>query len=420
MHKIFFITQGCSNNVADTETMQGILQKEGYGIVQTAEQADLIVINSCTVKNATEKDFFRCLKALPKKPIVIAGCIAQTDPEKLPEVSLLGTTQINNITYVVEQTLQGNRIILTKKENNQRLNLPKIRKNPIIEIIPINRGCLGSCTFCKTKAARFNLLSFETEAILQQIKTAVNQGIKEIWLTSQDTAVYGLDIGCTLPILLQKILALDGTFMVRLGMGNPDHFKLYINELAEIFRHPKMFKFLHIPIQAGNNAVLNAMKRNYTKEEFFEIVQKLRKKISEITIATDIICGFPYETDEQFNETLDVVKQLQFDVINISRYSARPKTLAAAFPQHNGRIIAGRSKRLTQLFESLLPSINQKWIGWQGIIIIDDYGKKGTQTMLGRNYTYKQVVVKGDFKLGEMPKVKIVKVDEYSLYGDVL
>ena len=279
MHKIFFITQGCSNNVADTETMQGILQKEGYGIVQTAEQADLIVINSCTVKNATEKDFFRCLKALPKKPIVIAGCIAQTDPEKLPEVSLLGTTQINNITYVVEQTLQGNRIILTKKENNQRLNLPKIRKNPIIEIIPINRGCLGSCTFCKTKAARFNLLSFETEAILQQIKTAVNQGIKEIWLTSQDTAVYGLDIGCTLPILLQKILALDGTFMVRLGMGNPDHFKLYINELAEIFRHPKMFKFLHIPIQAGNNAVLNAMKRNYTKEEFFEIVQKLRKKI---------------------------------------------------------------------------------------------------------------------------------------------
>ena len=168
---------------------------------------------------------------------------------------------------------------------------------------------------------------------MQQIKTAVNQGIKEIWLTSQDTAVYGLDIGCTLPILLQKILALDGTFMVRLGMGNPDHFKLYINELAEIFRHPKMFKFLHIPIQAGNNAVLNAMKRNYTKEEFFEIVQKLRKKISEITIATDIICGFPYETDEQFNETLDVVKQLQFDVINISRYSARPKTLAAAFPK---------------------------------------------------------------------------------------
>ncbi|MBI5392826.1 tRNA (N(6)-L-threonylcarbamoyladenosine(37)-C(2))-methylthiotransferase [Candidatus Woesearchaeota archaeon] len=420
MHKIFFFTQGCSNNVADTETMQGILQQDGYEIVKTAEQADLFVINSCTVKNATEKDFFRYLKTLPKKPLVIAGCIAQTDPEKLAGLSLLGTTQINNITDVVEQTLDGNKVVLIKKENNQRLNLPKIRKNPVVEIIPINRGCLGNCTFCKTKAARFNLQSFEKEAILQQVKTAISQSIKEIWLTSQDTAVYGLDIGLALPALLREILALDGAFMVRLGMGNPDHFKLYIDELTQIFLHPKMFKFLHIPMQAGDNDVLKAMKRDYTREEFSEIVQRLREKIPEITIATDIICGFPEETDEQFNETLKIIEQLKFDVINISRYSARPKTFAATLPQLAGGVIAERSRKITELFESQLPEINKKWIGWQGIVIIDDYGKEGTQTMLARTHTYKQVVVKGDFALGEMLHVKIVRVDEYSLYGEIL
>ncbi len=420
MHKIFFFTQGCSNNVADTETMQGILQQDGYEIVDSIEKADLIVINSCTVKNATEKDFFKYLKSFPKKPTIIAGCIAQTDPEKLQGYSLIGTAQINNITDVVEATLEGNQVVMTKKENNPRLNLPKIRKNPIIEIIPINRGCLGNCTFCKTKAARFNLQSFEPDAILKQAKNAIEAGVKEIWLTSQDTAVYGLDIGMQLPQLLKIILALDGQFMVRLGMGNPDHFILYYKELAEVFQHPKMFKFLHLPVQAGSNIILDAMKRNYNREEFITIVNHFREKIPEMTIATDIICGFPGETDEQFNETLTLVKQLQFDVINISRYSARPKTFAATMQQLPGGIIADRSRKLTELFEKQLPEINKKWIGWQGAVIIDDAGKLGTNTMLGRNYTYKQIVLKGNFNIGEIVQVKIVKVDTYSLYAEVI
>ena len=175
--KIAIITFGCSMNQADSEVMKGLLNEQKYIICDDIDEADLIIVNSCTVKNTTEKNFWNLLDRLNKKnkKIIVAGCIAQSEPDKLADFSLIGTTQINKICEAVQSIFEGQKVKLIKKLNSvsrqkERLNLPKIRKNKVVEIIPISQGCLGSCTFCKTKAARFNLFSYDIVNIVEKQK----------------------------------------------------------------------------------------------------------------------------------------------------------------------------------------------------------------------------------------------------------
>lgn len=417
-HKIHFITHGCSANSSDSEVMQGLLKEEGYALVATPENADLIVLNTCTVKNTTENIFLREFKKFHQKPLVITGCIAQATPEKFPENSVVGTHQVHRIVDVVEETLQGNVVSLTRREKNPRLNLPKIRRNPIIEMIPINQGCLNFCTFCQTKIARGNLMSYSTDEIITQSQQAIRDGVKEIWLTSQDTGAYGKDMGIQLPDLLSRLIKLDGDFMIRLGMANPNHVIGFLDDLIEIVQHPKVFKFVHIPVQSGNNTILQKMLREYRVEDFQYIVKRFRDAVPEVTIATDVICGFPTETDEQFMDTIRLFRELQPDVLHISRYSNRPKTAAARMPQLSGAVIKDRSRQMAALFNTITVAQNKRWIGWKGSIVIDDYGKNNT--LQGRNYAYKPVVIEGNYPLGTALSVEIVSAAKYDLRGTVL
>ncbi|MBI4453560.1 tRNA (N(6)-L-threonylcarbamoyladenosine(37)-C(2))-methylthiotransferase [Candidatus Woesearchaeota archaeon] len=439
MTRICILTFGCSLNISDSEVMSGLLEKHKFKMVKTVDEADLVIVNSCTVKHATEAHFWNLLNKLKEKNklVVIAGCIAQTDPEKLSEYSLIGTTQLTHIHEIVEETLSGNIVKLIAKELNPRLNLPKIRKNHIIEIIPICQGCLGNCTYCKTKAARFELISYNKEAIICQAKQAIKDGVKEIWLTAQDTAVYGKDFDsktdtknnttakCNLTIidLLKELIALKGNFKIRLGMGNPDHIKLYIGQLIPILQNEKMFQFIHIPVQSGNNFILKDMNRKYTIEEFKEIITKLRISIPNITLATDIIVGYPGETDEQFEDSIKLLKEIKPDVLNRSKYCARPKTVAASLPQLPGSLIKDRSRKLSQVFDFIGYEHNKSWLKWQGEILIDEIGKEETESVVGRNFAYKPVVVEnkdGKLKIGDVVKVKIFKVTKYDLRGEII
>src|SRR3989338_4405626 len=389
MAKVFFYTQGCANNQTDSETMAGILEEDGYEVVESPNNADCLVINTCTVKNATETQFFRALKQFKKKPTVIAGCIAQTDKEKLHGYSLIGTTNLHHISEVVEETLNGNQVIFTKRENSERLNLPKIRQNSFVEIIPINRGCLGNCTYCKTKAARFNLQSFNKDAILKQAENAIKEGVKIIHLTSQDTAVYGQDLAETesekniqLPVLLKELCSLEGNFKIKLGMGNPDHYIKMLPQLIEAFKHEKMFK----------------------------------KAIPEMQIMTDIICGFPTESDEQFEDTIRLIEETRPDSLNISRYSARPKTLAASWKQLPTHKSAERSRKLAYVFEKIAEENSRQWKDKVFNVIIDEEGRQGTNTINGRNESCRQIVVKNpdnEIKLGDIIKVRIIETHKY-------
>ena len=419
MTKIYIKTYGCALNQSDSELMAGLLKESKFEIVNDPEDAFVIIINTCTVKGKTETKFFNYLEKTkekyPYKKIIITGCIPQTDPGKLKGYSLLGTSQLTNIVQLVEETINDNPMAMLTKEQLPRLNLSKIRKNPAIEIIPISEGCLGSpCAYCKVKSARGSLRSYPKEEIVKQARNAIKDRIPEIWLTAQDTGCYGKDINSSLPELLKELIQLPGSFKIRLGMLNPNHLIEFLDELIEIYKSDKIFKFLHIPVQSGNNEILKAMKRKYTVEQFKEIIEKFRKAIPEITIATDIICGFPGETEQQFYDSLDLIKQIKPDVLNISRFWPRPKTKAAEMEnQIHDNETKRRSALVADIFHNIARMQNERWLNWEGEILIDEKGKDETWT--GRNFAYKPVVVKGNYRLGDIVDIKVNKVTTFDL-----
>ncbi len=416
-------TSGCAANQADSEQMAGLLQKAGFQLVDNLEGAYIVIFNTCTVKSPSETAFFKQLEAFkqeyPHKLLIIAGCVPQADAQKLKDYSLVGTKQIHNIVQVVEEALHDNVLQLLSNDELPPLDLPRVRKNPIVEILPINRGCLGACTFCKTKQARGNLVSYPVAEIVKVAQKAVREGVKEIWLASQDTFCYGFDLGTDLPALLDPLAALPGDFKIRIGMGNPDHLPKIGDRLIQLYKNPKIFKFLHLPLQAGSNAILKQMRRRYTINEFNDALNKFKTEIPRINIMTDIIVGYPTETDDDFWQTLECVRKNSFDSINISRFWPRPGTTAAELEELPGELVKKRSRVLTDIFTNISTLQNEKWLGWEGEIIVDEKSKEDQQ-WIGRNDSYKPVIVEGSFKLGDIVKVKIVKTSTFDLRGQVI
>ncbi len=319
MAKIFVKTFGCSANFSDSEIMRGLLKDAGFDFSDDA-LADIIIINICTVKgDSTALKYIRKTHELyPYKKIIIAGCITKEIIPKirefLPDASFINTHNIQEIVSVVEETLHNNPVCIFAKDKCRKILVPRVRRNKIIGIVQVAKGCINSCNYCSTKLIKGDLLSFSVEDIVEDVKKLVADGCKEIWLTAQDTSCYGFDIKTNLPKLLEEVCSIEGDFFVRIGMGNPKHFKNYTKELIQAFKHPKMFKFLHIPAQSGNNQILEAMNRGYTVEEFENIVQEFRKEIPNITISTDIIVGFPDETNEQFQDSVNLIKKIKPEV----------------------------------------------------------------------------------------------------------
>ncbi|MEE9525582.1 MAG: tRNA (N(6)-L-threonylcarbamoyladenosine(37)-C(2))-methylthiotransferase [Candidatus Woesearchaeota archaeon] len=417
--KIYIKTYGCALNKSDSETMAGLLKEAGFEVVNDVDDAFIVIINTCTVKGPSETKFYKYLKKLKKeykyKKIIIAGCIPQTDPSKLKKHGLIGTSQITNIVQLVEEVLNDNPIPMLEKKELPRLNLPKIRKNPVVEIIPICEGCLGSCAYCKVRAARGKLRSYPKEEIIEQARKAIlKDRIPEIWLTAQDTGCYGKDIDSSLPELLKEIIKIPGEFKIRLGMLNPNYAYEFLDELIEIFKSEKMFKFLHAPVQSGSNEILKAMKRKYTVEQFNEIIDKFKAAIPNITIATDIIVGFPGETEKQYQDSLDLIKKITPDVLNRSRFWPRPKTPAAKMENRvPGPIIKHRSGLMSSIFTNIARMQNEKWLGWTGIVLVDEIGKDDTK--VARNFAYKPIIIPGKYKLGDKLKVRVNKTTNFDL-----
>jgi MiaB-like tRNA modifying enzyme len=416
--KVHIETFGCSANQADSEIMAGLLDKAGYKLVGNAENADLVIINSCVVKGKTETHVLKEVAKSQKlgKKLILAGCMPQTGiyASKLKDISVLGVFETERIVEAVKAVSAGKRISWLSTKKKVKPCFPRLRKNPIIAVVVISSGCLGHCTYCIVKLAKGELCSYSENIILNEVKTALKEGCKEIWLTSQDCAAYGSDIGTNLANLLERVLALKGDFMVRIGMSNPNHLMKNLDKLVELYKSPKMFKFLHIPVQAGNNQILKLMNRQYTVEDFKKIISKFKKEIPDITISTDLICGFPSETEKQFQDSLDLIKWLQPDTLNLNLFWPRPGTPAAKMRQLKPGIGRERTRKVTEVFEKNELEKNKSWIGWSGDILIDEKGAKGG--FVGRNFAYKPIVVE-KAKLGEIVKVKIVNATNDYLSG---
>jgi len=238
--KVWIKTYGCSHNISDSEYMEGILSNYGYRITADNKDADIWLLNSCTVKDPSQAAFMHLVNKAKSEnvPVVVAGCVPQADRSivGLEDVSVVGIQQIDRVVEAIEQTLLGNTVKMLAKKELPRLDLPKIRKNPLVEIIPLSTGCLGACTYCKTKHARGKLGSYEVDAIIDRVKTVTSEGVTEIWLSSEDTGAYGLDIETNIAELLYEIVdALPAQGygpMLRVGMTNPPYMLAHLKAIA--------------------------------------------------------------------------------------------------------------------------------------------------------------------------------------------
>jgi threonylcarbamoyladenosine tRNA methylthiotransferase CDKAL1 len=316
------------------------------------------------------------------------------------------------------------------------LDLPKIRKNALVEIIPLSTGCLGSCTYCKTRHARGKLGSYDPEAIVERAKQAVSEGVMEIWLTSEDTGAYGRDIGTDLPTLLKAIIeVLPDHVMLRLGMTNPPFILEHLQAMADIMRHPRVYSFLHVPVQSGSNPVLEKMNREYTVEEFNEVCDFLIEFVPGMTVATDIICGFPTEDLAHHKETCRLVEKYQFPVINISQFYPRPGTVAAKWKKVLTSEVKKRSSEITNIFNSY--STNGHLIGSEQLVWIIGFDDRKTNAaearrqLMGHTKSYTKVVLLTDKEtlgtdqppealIGKCVKIKVTDTHKWHVAGHVI
>ncbi|XP_067147005.1 threonylcarbamoyladenosine tRNA methylthiotransferase isoform X2 [Apteryx mantelli] len=425
--KIWIRTWGCSHNNSDGEYMAGQLAAYGYKITENSAEADLWLLNSCTVKNPAEDHFRNSIKKAQEgnKKVVLAGCVPQAQPRQdyLKGLSIIGVQQIDRVVEVVEETIKGHsvRLLGQKKDNGKRLggarlDLPKIRKNPLIEIISINTGCLNACTYCKTKHARGDLASYPIEELVDRAKQSFQEGVCEIWLTSEDTGAYGRDIGTDLPTLLWKLVeAIPEGAMLRLGMTNPPYILEHLEEMAKILNHPRVYAFLHIPVQSASDSVLMDMKREYCVADFKRVVDFLKEKVPGITIATDIICGFPGEMDEDFQETMKLVEQYRFPSLFINQFYPRPGTPAAKMHQVPAAVKKQRTKDLSQLFHSYNPYDHK--IGERQRVLVTEESFDSNY-YVAHNRFYEQVLVPKDpLLMGKMVEVNIYEAGKHFMKG---
>ncbi|KAG6508055.1 hypothetical protein ZIOFF_033410 [Zingiber officinale] len=421
---IYLKTFGCSHNQSDSEYMAGQLSAFGYAVTEDPEQADLWLINTCTVKSPSQSAMAtligKCKTA--KKPLVVAGCVPQgsRDLKDLEGISIIGVQQIDRVVEVVEETLKGHEVRFLNRKTLPSLDLPKVRKNRLIEILPINVGCLGACTYCKTKHARGHLGSYTVESLVERVKNVISEGVKEIWLSSEDTGAYGRDIGQNLPVLLNAIiteLPPDRSTMLRIGMTNPPYILEHLKEIAEVLNHPCVYSFLHVPVQSGSDSVLTAMNREYTVSEFRTVVDTLKELVPGMHIATDIICGFPGETDEDFEQTINLIKDYQFAQVHISQFYPRPGTPAARMKKVPSTVVKNHSRELTSVFESFSPY--QGMTGQTLRIWITEIATDGVH-LVGHTKEYIQVlVIAPESMLGTSVDAKITSVGRWSVFGEI-
>lgn len=420
MAKIFVEAYGCSASFSDSEMISGLILNGGHTLVDSSSESDLNIIVTCSVKDATANKMIHRIKSLNTKPLIVAGCFPKAEKSTVEKfsgnASLLGPNSLGKTLQVITSTLKGTKQIALEDSDLSKVGLPKVRLNPVIGIVEIASGCMSECTFCQTKLSKGDLTSYRIGDIVRQIETEINEGCKEIWLTSTDNGCYGFDINTDLPSLIDTVVEIPHDFKVRVGMMNPMYLARIKDSLIKSFDSDKVYKFLHVPVQSGSNKVLNDMKRGHTAETFRDIVKKVRDRFCEFTISTDVIVGFPSETLEDFEKTVKLLKETKPDVVNFSKYSARPGTEAAEWEQIDVSEVKKRSRFIFDLVNQISLENNQKWIGWKGEVLFDE---KTDERVKGRNFAYKSIFIDESVKIGQKHLVEITDVTKHSLVGKI-
>jgi len=418
--RVYIETYGCALNHHDTLTMIYHLARAGHSITVEPGEAEAIIVNTCAVRLETEKKIVKRLDELtrmyPGKKLVIAGCLASARPyllaRRYKNSVLISPQNVHRVNTALEK---GGHLLGGDKDRSM---LPVIRENMYVSTLAVSEGCLSDCSFCITKLARRKVSSVPPRTIVKTVEQLVSKGVKEIRLTAQDLGVYGVDLPGkpNLPQLVSTILEkIEGDYMIRLGMASPERVAMFLDELLEVYRDPRIYKFFHLPVQSGDDNVLRLMKRKYTVDEYRALIREIRGKIPEAFIATDIIVGHPGEDEEAFQNTLSLVRELRFERVHIARYSFRPRTLAGAMKQVPEPVKKARSTMLNELVKRIGEERNSRFVGRViRVRPLENSFRKGWVTARMDDYT--PVVLPYDVAKGFMGRWIDVRVTGFTFF----
>ena len=429
--KLFIETLGCAMNARDSEHMIAELhEKEGYETTTELEHADLILINTCSVREKPVHKLFSELGGFNKRKkegakIGVCGCTASHLGDEIikraPYVNfVLGARNVSKISEVLHK---DKAVEIDINYDESEFAFKDFRSSPYKAYINISIGCDKSCTFCIVPKTRGEEISIPADLILKETKKVVNEGVKEIFLLGQNVNNYGRRFSgehekVNFTQLLQKLSAVEGLERIRFTSPHPFHMDdAFIEEFAH---NPKICKSMHMPLQSGSTKVLRDMKRGYTKEWFLNRVKKLRQECPEVSISTDIIVAFPGESEADFEDTIDVVKQVQFDQIFSFKYSPRPQTEAEHFTNVvDSEVGSERLSYLQELQNSILDELHQKCLGKTYRVYFESLIKDNF--ISGRSDNNIVIKVKGSEELlGQFRDVKITEIGRTMLTGEIV
>lgn len=433
----FVETYGCAQNENDSERLRGMLADMGYGFCEDVKNADLIIYNTCAVRENAELRVFGNLGALKhlksKKPsliIGVCGCmiqqphIAEQIKKKYKHVDMVfGTHVLYKFPQFLDDALADKRVVdIEDSEGRIFEGISSKRDKPPLAKIPIMYGCNNFCTYCIVPYVRGRERSRSVENILNEVKDVAAQGYKEVMLLGQNVNSYGndLDDGISFAKLLEKVCHVDGIERIRFMTSHP---KDISDELIEVMaREDKICKQLHLPVQCGSDRILKKMNRSYNIEKYLDIVRRVREKMPDIVLTSDVIVGFPGETNEDFEGTMDILRQVEYDMIFSFIYSKRKGTPAAEMedcltPEEKHR----NFERMVEFQNEISKKKNDAYFGRIERVLVEGESKTNPEFLSGRTDGGKIVNFRGDRSLvGELVDVKITEVKTWSLLGEIL
>ena len=446
---IVVLSQGCAANFGDGEKIARILsQKSEVSFEFPEAKPEAFYLNVCTVKgNAGAMKLLRkAASTFPCVPIYITGCAPKDFREEalraVPNVQFTSLKELEASAILPTQPAQSpSSLINARTPGSNKIYRNVLRESPFVGIVNIEEGCLDACAFCSTHLVKGRLHSFAPQTIVDQVQALVDDGCREIQLTGQDCACYGFDIGTNLARLTQRILThVNGNYRIRLGMGNPRHVLGYQEALLDCFTDDRIYKFIHIPVQSGSENVLKAMNRRHTAHDYAILAHAFTERFSKFTLSTDLIVGYPGETAEDFNDTLKLLKETRPTVCNITRFVARPGTVAAHLetskPTHpesakNSAHLATttlavpddikheRSAILAEAFQQIALENNREWIDDECTVVTEKQGYRAGTT-IARNEAYRPVALQGPFPAGQTLRVRITDAEPFALIAKPL
>lgn len=423
---VFIKTFGCQMNVADSERMRAQLEQSGYTLVSGEKQADIVLLNTCSVRQLAEEKVWGKLGQLGKngtKIIGVTGCMAQRYGKEIfkraPYVNIIcGTYSFHNIDKMIDQITEGEQQVIDVHQREEENNDLNLANGSVSAWVPIMRGCNNYCSYCVVPAVRGEERSRSIADVVKEIESMVASGVREVTLLGQNVNSYkSRSQQKAFPDLLKEVNAVSGLERIRFVTSHPkDACNEMFQAMAEL---NKVCEYLHLPVQSGSSKILVKMNRKYTRENYLGLIAKIKGFVPDIALSTDIIVGFPGETDTDFQETYDLMKEVQFSSAFIFKYSPRSGTAAAEL--EDDVPLAVKKKRnncLLKLQDEVSYSANKALIGKSLEVLVEGYSKNNKNRLMGRTRTNKIVVFEGSKELiGKLVTVKIVDATNYTLYG---